>query len=512
MPAALGVLCYVLFFHQLGGIGLMGPDEPRYAGVARGMYTSGDYITPRLDGENWFEKPVLMYWLAAAGFAVVGVGETAARLPSALGAASSVFLLYWSGRRVFGRAVGFAAAVITATSVGFFALARAASMDMPLTAALTAALAFLVVALEAEGARRRACFYAFYAALGFGLLAKGPVAVLLPALAVGTFVLARRGWGEWRRWHPEGILATVLVAGPWYGAVTWIHGREFIDVFVLNHNLQRFTSEVHGHPQPFYFYAPVLLLLFFPWSFLLVSAVRRRSSAAELLLLLWAAAPLAFFSLSGSKLPAYILPSLPPLALLTAREIARSDATFGYRAAVWLQAALWLALGVTFGFFGDVLNFDLQVDGLVALAPALVLAAALAATARWFPPRVFGAVNAVSMAVLVTAITAVVFPRVQSMESMRPWNEELDRLVADGADVILYRPEPWMEYGFQYYRGAAPIVAASPEELAALTADGSRTLSIAAGPRLEELGDNDTVLVEVVSTVGGQFAFWVWHP
>ena len=424
----------------------------------------------------------------------------------------SVFLLYWSGRRVFGRAVGFAAAVITATSVGFFALARAASMDMPLTAALTAALALLLVALDAEGGRRRAYFYAFYAALGFGLLAKGPVAVLLPALAVGAFIVARRGWREWRRWHPEGILATVAVAGPWYGAVTWIHGREFIDVFVLNHNLQRFTSEVHGHPQPFYFYAPVLLLLFFPWSFLLVSAVRRRSSAAELLVLLWAAAPLVFFSLSGSKLPAYILPSLPPLALLTAREIARGDSTLGYRVAVWLQSALWLAVGVTFGFFGDALNFDLQVDGLVALAPALVVAAALAATARWFPPPALDAVNAVAIAVLVAAITVVVFPRAQSVESMRPWGPELDRLVADGSGIILYKPEPWMEYGFQYYRGAAPLVAASPEDLAALTASGARTLGIAQDHLLEELGDNDTVLVEVVATVGDQFAFWAWQP
>ena len=140
--AALVALCYVLFFHELGGIGFLGPDEPRYAAVAREMYLSGDYITPRLLGETWFEKPALMYWLAALGYALFGIGETGARFPSALGATLSVFLIYWCGRRLFTRGIGFSAALILATSIGFFGLARAASMDMLLTSSLTAALAF----------------------------------------------------------------------------------------------------------------------------------------------------------------------------------------------------------------------------------------------------------------------------------------------------------------------------------------------------------------------------------
>ena len=370
----LATLCYILFLHQLGGIGFLGPDEPRYADVAREMFVSGDYVTPRLAGENWFEKPALMYWLAAIGYAIFGIGETGARLPSALGATLSVFLIYWCGRRVFDRAVGFTAAAIMATSVGFFALARAASMDMLLTTSLTAALAFFLVALSDGTESRRWFFYAFYAAIGLGVLAKGPVAVVLPVLSLGLFTLWRGTRHDWKRWHPEGLAITAVVAGPWYAIVTWVNGREFFDVFFLNHNLQRFTSEVHGHPQPFYFYLPALLLLFFPWSFVLIPALRQRYTRGEQLTLLWAAVPIVFFSLAGSKLPAYILSAVPPLALLCAREILRREVTRGFRIGVFLQAALWVAIGVTLGFFGDSLNVDLQLEGMLALVPAFALA------------------------------------------------------------------------------------------------------------------------------------------
>jgi 4-amino-4-deoxy-L-arabinose transferase-like glycosyltransferase len=230
---------------------------------------------------------------------LVGVGEAGARLPSALGASISVFLVYWCGRRVFSRGIGFSAAVILATSVGFFALARAASMDMLLATSLTAALAFVLVGMNDESPRRRWYFYAFYAALGFAVLAKGPIGILLPALTLTVFMLWR-GRQDWRRWHPEGLFATALVAGPWYVAVTWANGSEFLKVFILDHNLQRFATEVHGHPQPFYFYLPVLMLLFFPWTFVLIPALRQRFTRSEQLTLLWAGAPLRWPSACSS--------------------------------------------------------------------------------------------------------------------------------------------------------------------------------------------------------------------
>src|SRR5262245_44511 len=176
--AALAAVCYVFFFHGLGGIGLVGPDEPRYAAIAREMLQTGDYITPRLYGSPWFEKPVLMYWLAAIGFKIFGINETGARFPSALGATICVFLTYWCGRKLWNRGTGFVAALILASSIGFFAFARAASMDMSLAASLTVALIFFLVGSNESSSRRRLWFYIFYAALGIGVLAKGPVALL----------------------------------------------------------------------------------------------------------------------------------------------------------------------------------------------------------------------------------------------------------------------------------------------------------------------------------------------
>src|SRR5262245_46822782 len=136
----LALLCYAMFFYSLGGIGFVGPDEPRYAAIGREMLTSGDYITPRLNGVPWFEKPPLMYWAAALGYRILGINEGGARLPSGMAAGICGFLVYWCGRKLWDRGTGFAAAVIFATSFGSFALARAASMDMLLTACLTSAL------------------------------------------------------------------------------------------------------------------------------------------------------------------------------------------------------------------------------------------------------------------------------------------------------------------------------------------------------------------------------------
>src|SRR5262245_18798605 len=140
IAAVLAILCYGLFFHDLAGIGFIGPDEPRYAAIAREMLANGRYITPHLYGTPWFEKPPLMYWLAALGYKLLGINEAGARFPSALSATVSVFLLYWCGRRLWNRGAGFIAALILSTSIGWFTFARAASTDMLLTACLTLAL------------------------------------------------------------------------------------------------------------------------------------------------------------------------------------------------------------------------------------------------------------------------------------------------------------------------------------------------------------------------------------
>src|ERR1051326_4181447 len=153
--AVLAVLCYGLFFYRLGSIGLIWPDEPRYASIARDMLINGSYVKPRLYGAPLFENPPLMYWLEAVGYKLFGNSEAAARFPSAAAATVCVFFIYWCGRNLWNRQTGFLAALVAATSIGSFAFARAASMDMLLSACLTMALIFFLFGFNDVTPRRR---------------------------------------------------------------------------------------------------------------------------------------------------------------------------------------------------------------------------------------------------------------------------------------------------------------------------------------------------------------------
>jgi 4-amino-4-deoxy-L-arabinose transferase-like glycosyltransferase len=503
-------LCYLLFFHRLGDVGLIGPDEPRYAAVAREMYLSGDYITPRLHGTPWFEKPPLMYWFAALGYSIFGINEWGARFPSALGASISVFLVYLCGRRLWHRLAGSLAAVIMASSIGFFAFARAASMDMPLTACLTMALVFFLIGYNDTSPARRWWFYAFYASLGLGALAKGPVALGLPMLSLAGFLVYRGKWSEWRSWHPEGLLLGLGIAAPWYIACGVVNGSEFIDVFFINQNFQRFTSTIHGHARPFYFYFPVLLLLTFPWTFLLLPTFRRRLGKSELILFWWAIVPFVVFSFSGSKLPGYILPMVPPIALLCGRELWQPWSTW-FKAAVFIEAATMAFIGVAFGFFGSMLNVEAHVSGVLIAAITFGIAAALVAVALWMTPPALVSFNVVTMTLLVLAATNFVFPRFDRAETMRPWGPALEGLIPQNEVVFLYKPPRWMEYGLQFYRYNNARGIFSEEEMAGLIANQARILCIAEDRTLQELTRLGNLDLEIVNTIGRQSAFWVWQ-
>jgi 4-amino-4-deoxy-L-arabinose transferase-like glycosyltransferase len=506
----LATLCYVLFFHDLAGIGLVGPDEPRYAAIAREMLMSGDYITPRLHGVPWFEKPALMYWLAALGYKLFGVNEFGARFPSALGATLSVFAVYWCGRRLWDRSVGFLAALILASSIGFFAFARAASMDMPLTACLTLAMVFFLFAFNDPSPRRRWWLYAFYAALGLGVLAKGPVAVLLPVLSLCAFNLLRGKWEEWRTWRPGLLWITAVVAGPWYVLCTVFNGWPFVQEFLINQNFARFTSTIHGHDRPIYFFFPVLLLLTFPWTFLLISAVRRRLGKNEQFLAWWAIVPFVFFSLSGSKLPGYILPMTAPLAFLCAKELLQ-PVSRTYKVSVFIQAGTMAFIGVAFGFFGNTLNVDPHVSGMLIFSVTLVMAGILCVLALWLKPVYLAVFNVATMTALVIMATTMVFPRFDQTDTMRPWEQALAQIAPDDRTIFMYKPARWVEYGLQYYRFNHMRGLFSAEELTDVIRTENRVLCIADDKALAEVSHVATLDVEVVHTIGNESAFWVWQ-
>jgi 4-amino-4-deoxy-L-arabinose transferase-like glycosyltransferase len=318
--AALVLLALVLalLVFSLGAVPLVGPDEPRYTRVAIEMHRAGEWVTPTLAGEPWLEKPPLFYWLAGAAFSLLGETEAAARLPSVLAAVLLVFATSLVGARLYGSAAGLHAGFACGLSPLPFASGRAASMDMLLAATVTVAIGLVGLRVLGIAGRLAVVFAGAFA--GLAVVAKGPLGLVVPGLVVGGYLLATREWRLLREiLSPLPVAAFLAVGAPWYVAVFLDQGRHFLGVFILDHNVQRFTSTIHNHPGPPWYYAPVLLAGLFPWSGLTLPALWRtspRASRPDLFVLLWLSLPFLFFSLAGSKLPGYILPCVPPLAIL----------------------------------------------------------------------------------------------------------------------------------------------------------------------------------------------------
>lgn len=311
-------------FFRLGSLPLSGSDEPRYARIAQEMHENGVWVTPLLEGKPWLEKPPLYYWITSPLYSLFRNPETAARIGPAICALITAMAIFWLGSMLWSSQAGILGSLILITSLGFAGFGRSASTDMPFTCALTLALAILAAAVERNMGWK---VLGAYALLGLAVLGKGPVAIVLAAgIGFLTWLLDERG-RLLRRWHIlPGIIITAAVCVPWFWLVFRENGYGFISTFFINHNLARYITDIHHHSQPFYYFVPALLALLFPWTgwlWLLISkspleGLRRwrQWQPGMIFLASWFLFPLVFFSLSESKLAGYILPSLPPLALI----------------------------------------------------------------------------------------------------------------------------------------------------------------------------------------------------
>jgi 4-amino-4-deoxy-L-arabinose transferase-like glycosyltransferase len=336
------VAIIAFYLYGLGRIPLVGPDEPRYAEVAREMFLRRDFITPTLGGHTWFEKPALLYWMMIASFSLFGISEWAARLGPAISGLLTVATVFWIGKRVeeasaSERLNGMArwSAFVMVSSSGLIIFSRGASFDTVVTMTVTVALGFFLVSELESNKKRGWLLVGFYVFVGLALLAKGLVGVVIPFGVVVAYFSFRRelptkGTMLSLTW---GAPVAVLVAATWYLPVTVQHGGQFIDEFFINHHFARYVSNKYHHPEPFYFYLPIILLLTLPWAaFLIDAVVSARSwqwrgedalSKFRVFAIAWLVVPIVFFSLSGSKLPGYILPTLPAAALLSGERLAR---------------------------------------------------------------------------------------------------------------------------------------------------------------------------------------------
>ncbi len=349
--AAIVVTLYFCYFSQLGVVGLMGPDEPRYAWIARDMAETGDWITPRLYGSPWFEKPPLYYWGAALSFKLFGVSETTARLPSAIAALLATLALAWLAWRVYGSAAARWLLLLLPSTAGMIGFSHAAATDMPFSAMLTCAMVPAAVLLGlvplAKGSDESndqdfgadlsktaklvaAALFGLF--LGYAMLAKGPAAIVLSGGAVVCWAACTKRWKDTLRLlHPVAIAVFCVVALPWY-VLCAIRNPDFLRVFIIEHNFKRFLTPEFQHIQPFWYYAGIVLIALLPWTPALLwgmvtgirSLVRgQRLGAMSCFLLSWAGFCLVFFTISRSKLPGYILPAIPAIGLLLARTITK---------------------------------------------------------------------------------------------------------------------------------------------------------------------------------------------
>src|SRR5256885_3454974 len=331
---------YVCYFSHLGAIGFVGPDEPRYAWIARDTAETGDWVTPRLYGKPWFEKPPLYYWGAALCFKVFGVSETAARLPSAISALLATLAMAWLALRLYGAETARWLLLLLPTTVGMIGFSHAAATDMPFSAMLTIAMVCAAVVLGLTQNEKSPvlpqtpwlALILFGVFLGLAVLAKGPAAIILVGGAVFFWALFTKRWRDaFRLFHPAAIASFCLTALPWY-ILCARRNPDFFRIFIIEHNFKRYLTPEFQHIQPFWFYVPILLLAILPWIVIFLgylrclTAVRMsvlRSNAILTLLFCWFVFPLLFFSASKSKLPGYILPSIPPFVLLLVTTIVR---------------------------------------------------------------------------------------------------------------------------------------------------------------------------------------------
>ncbi len=275
------LLLYVCLFSGLGALGLVGPDEPRYAAIARAMAETHDWVTPRLWGTPWFEKPVLYYWIAGMAMRVFGVGEFAARLPSALAALLAVIAISWTALRSYGVAAAWFSLMMLPTSVAMIGFSRAASPDMLFTGLLAAAMAVAGEILQKPrpGPVLRIAFGFF---LGAAVLAKGPAAVILAGGATLLWAALSRQWGApFRFLHPLIVAVFCATALPWY-VLCALRNPDFLRVFIWQHNFQRYLTPIFEHRQPFWFFGPIFLLGILPWLPLLITAMVDALSALEI--------------------------------------------------------------------------------------------------------------------------------------------------------------------------------------------------------------------------------------
>ena len=529
--ALLTAVSILFFFFHLGSVGLMEPDEGRNAEVAREVLATGDWVTPHLDVVRCLDKPILFFWAAAISMKVFGVNEFAARFPSALAALIGVIAVYVLGRRMFGERAGLLSGLVLATSPLYAALGRTVIFDMLLSVFITLTMLFWYGGYTEEDPRRKRLFYLLsWAAMALAVLTKGPIGAVLPLGIAGLFLIATRSLARIREMELlRGPLLLLFISGPWYLLVS-IRNPEYPYYFFVAEHLLRYTTTAFHRVKPFWYYLPVVAAGLLPWIFFLPSAVAQgmrgtgkgsdRERAGLLFSGIWAAVVFLFFTFSKAKMPMYILPMFPALALVLGKFWDDGIADRVKGAALFAPLALLLTvvclLGGALAFPTGVVRSLQQRLGEHGTAEVQALLRTAGMTALVFTAASFSllmllrgkrALPFVIVAALSLLILAAGLSALRMNEPFRSSKALAERLLAErrpGDAVVAYGSFPSSlpfylreqvpvapgTYGIlgsnfiahyrQNYRGSHGSSLMSPDELKALLADRARRVYLVA--------------------------------
>jgi len=465
------LICTVNFVFMLGGHSLWDVDEPNNAVCAREMLAAGNWWVPVFNGDLRFDKPILLYWLMMPLFHVFGVHEWTARLPSAIAITVLVMVVFYFGRRMMNARSGLIAALLLAGSLHMVVIARAATPDPLLILCVGFALsAFLCFYLE--GLDNHRLLIAAYVALGFGVLAKGPVAILLPALVMLAFLLLmgqRKAIGRFR--PVTGLCVILLIALPWYITVGVLTDGEWLKGFLLHHNIDRFTEVLQGHRGFPGFYILTFLAGWIPWSGLLIAATTLdswrlaalRQKPVRLFFLCWMGVFLVFFTLASTRLPNYMLPAFPAAALLMAFWIREHEDQAGR----WLvRGAMVLSLAVIAGT-GIALQKQWPGEWVYALCFAPLLIIGLVSTGKKIEQSI--PLIAVGMTVCVILLAGWGVPAFDHHKVARDLAAFATKAGFDGSELATFR---YFQPSLLYYHGGRLPMLTNMHEVASWLTQG----------------------------------------